>query len=359
MDKDITEKLDLLSKRCRELEILLSDAKVISDSNEYQKYAKELASISKVVSKYEEYKKIFQELLKVDELLDREPQEEEFKELAREEKIRLEKKMKACQKELNLLLYPPEPELDRDIIVEIRAGTGGEEAALFAADLFRMYSKFAQSHGWRIEAMDTHPTGIGGLKEIIFSVKGKGAFEKFKYESGTHRVQRVPLTEAGGRIHTSAATVYVMPEAEEVDIKIEPKDLRIDTYRSSGAGGQHVNVTDSAVRLTHLPSGLVVSCQDERSQYKNKARAMRILRSRILDQRMNQQREKISRHRKLLVGSGDRSQKIRTYNFPAQRVTDHRIGLTLYKLDAILSGDLNELISALAVEDRKEQDEGK
>ncbi len=359
MDKDIIEKLELLSKRCRELEILLSDAKVISDRNEYQKYAKELAGVSKVTSKYEEYKKISRELFKVQELLDGEDQEYEFKEMVREEKIKLEKKRENCEKELNLLLYPPEPELDRDLIVEIRAGTGGEEAALFVADLFRMYSRFAQSCGWRVEAMDTHPTGIGGLKEIIFSIKGKGAFEKFKYESGTHRVQRVPVTEAGGRIHTSAATVYVMPEAEEVDIKINPNELRIDTFRSSGAGGQHVNVTDSAVRLTHLPTGLVVSCQDERSQHKNKATAMRILRARLLDQKIKQQREKISRHRKLLVGSGDRSQKIRTYNFPAQRVTDHRIGLTLYKLDAILSGDLKELIFALVAEEKKEQDERK
>jgi peptide chain release factor 1 len=348
MDKVTIKRLESILKRSRELEDLLADQQVIARQSEYQKYAKELRGISKIAAEYKRYKKISEELGKVKGLLHKKDQEKEFLELAKEECARLEKSQKDCEKELNNTLYPQPSELDRDIIVEIRAGTGGEEAALFASDLFRMYSRFAQSHGWKIETMDTHPTGIGGLKEIIFSVKGKGVFGKFKYESGTHRVQRVPVTETGGRIHTSAATVYVMPEAEEVDVQISPEDLRIDVFRASGHGGQHVNVTDSAVRITHLPSGTVVSCQDERSQYKNKIRAMRVLRARLLDKKTKEQQEKISQHRKLLLGTGDRSQKIRTYNFPGQRVTDHRIGLTLHKLDNILDGDLDKLISALA-----------
>ena len=358
IDKKEAEKLDSILKRSEELQGLLADPQVIARRAEYQKYAKELAGISKIVTRYEEYKNISAELQKIKELLHKKGQEKDFLELAEEEFVVLKNKQKSYWKELKGMLYPQPAELDRDIIVEVRAGTGGEEAALFVADLFRMYSRFAQSCGWKIETMDTHPTGIGGFKEIIFSMKGKGVFQKFKYESGTHRVQRVPATEAGGRIHTSAATVYVMPEAQEVDIHIKPEDLRIDVFRSSGSGGQHVNVTDSAVRITHLSTGTVVSCQDERSQYKNKVKAMRVLRARLLDKKIREQQEKISRHRKLLVGTGDRSQKIRTYNFPGQRITDHRLGLTLHNLEGILNGDLDRLISSLTAGEKEMQDEG-
>ncbi|MEA3328514.1 MAG: peptide chain release factor 1 [Candidatus Omnitrophota bacterium] len=357
MDKKTAEKLDSILERNEELQSLLADSQVIARRTEYQKYAKELAGISKIANKYKEYKKLSEELQKIKELVHKNDQEKDFLELAEEEFSKLKKDEKHCRQELEEMLYPQPLELDRDIIVEIRAGTGGEEAALFVANLFRMYSRFAQLQGWKVETMDTSPTGIGGLKEIVFSIKGKGVFQKFKYESGTHRVQRVPATEAGGRIHTSAATVYVMPEAKEVDIHIKPEDLRIDVFRSSGSGGQHVNVTDSAVRITHLPTGTVVSCQDERSQYKNKIKAMRVLRARILDKERREQQEKISRQRKLSVGTGDRSQKIRTYNFPGQRVTDHRFGLTLHSLDNILNGDLNELIASLAAGEKELRNE--
>ena len=358
IDEAMIKTLDELLKRSEELERLLADSKVIADRATYQKYAKELSDYSKVVSAYKEYKKVFSEIVKVREILARGDQEEEFLKLAKEELGQLKKREQGCEEELTKLLHPEERGPEKDIIVEIRAGTGGEEAALFAADLFRMYTKFAQSHGWKVETMDTHPTSIGGLREITFSVKGKGAYRNFKYESGTHRVQRVPVTETGGRIHTSAVTLYVMPEAEEVELQINPKDLRIDVFRASGPGGQYVNVTDSAVRITHLPTGTVASCQDERSQHKNKAKAMRILRARLLDKVLSEERRKISRERKMVIGTGDRSQKIRTYNFPGRRVTDHRIGLTLHKLDGILEGNLDELISALAgVEQKKESHE--
>lgn len=353
IDEDMIETLDELSKRSEELERFLADPKVIADRATYQKYAKELSDHSKVVSVYKEYKKVSSEIVKVKEILERQDQEEEFLKLAREELEQLEKRKRGYEEKLTKLLHPEARVPEKDIIVEIRAGTGGEEAALFAADLFRMYTRFAQSHGWKVETMDTHPTSIGGLREITFSVKGKGAYRNFKYESGTHRVQRVPVTETGGRIHTSAVTLYVMPEVEVEELQINPKDLRIDTFRASGPGGQYVNVTDSAIRITHLPTGTVASCQDERSQHKNKAKAMRILRARILDKRLEEEQRKISRERKMAIGTGDRSQKIRTYNFPGHRVTDHRIGLTLHKLDQILGGNLDELISALEGVERK------
>lgn len=348
------EKLEGILTRSQELLELLADPNVIADRARYQKYAKELAGCSKVADVYKEYKKAIEEIGKVEELLQRKDQEEEFLKLAQDEHDKLEKKARSYEEELRSLLVPEVRELDKDIIVEIRAGTGGEEARLFAGDLFRMYAKFAQSHAWKVETMDTCPTSLGGLKEIIFSIKGKGAYRNFRYESGTHRVQRVPKTEASGRIHTSAATVYVMPEVEELELQLNPKDLRIDVFRASGPGGQYVNVTDSAVRITHLPTGTVASCQDERSQHKNKAKAMRILRARLLDKMRQDQRKKISRERKLVIGTGDRSQKIRTYNFPGRRVTDHRISLTLHKLDSILEGNLDELIAALSKSERKE-----
>ncbi len=348
------KKLGSILVRSQELLRFLADPKVIADRARYQRYAKELAGYSKVADVYKEHKKVIEEIGKVKELLAKKGQEKEFLELAQDEHDKLEKKARSYEEKLRVLLAPEVHDLDKDIIVEIRSGTGGGEACLFAGDLFRMYTKFAQSHGWKVETMDTQPTSLGGVKEIIFSVKGKGAYNNFKYESGTHRVQRVPITEAAGRIHTSAATVYVMPEVEELELKLPPKDLRIDAFRASGPGGQYVNVTDSAVRITHLPTGIVASCQDERSQHKNKASAMRILRARILDKMRQAQQKKISRERKLAIGTGDRSQKVRTYNFPGRRVTDHRIGLTLHKLDSILEGNLDELIATLSKSERKE-----
>lgn len=347
------EKLESINSRFEELERLLADPKVISDVARYREYAKERAGYLELIKTYREYKKVKEELLKLEELLKKEGQERDFITLVEDEIKTLRERENNLIRQLKELLTEKEPDTNKNIIVEIRPGTGGEEASLFAGDLFRMYSKYAQKQGWKIDVMNSNPTGIGGFKEIIFSVEGKDVFKKMRYESGIHRVQRVPLTEAQGRIHTSAATVAVLPEAEEVELKIDQKDLKIDVYRSSGPGGQSVNTTDSAVRITHLPSGIIVTCQDERSQLKNKTKALRILRARILDKLKEEQRLKISRERKLQVGSGDRSGRIRTYNFPDRRVTDHRIGLTLHKLDKILEGDLEELVSASITADRK------
>jgi peptide chain release factor 1 len=340
------QKLQEVEDRYIELEKLLFDPKILNNPKEMQKYAREKAGISKIVEAYREYKKVKEEISESQKLL-AETEEEEMKELARAELQTLKEKLANLEKEIKILLLPRDPRDEKNIFLEIRAGTGGEEAALFAADLFRMYAKFAEMNRWRVEVVSQNPTGLGGFKEIIALIEGKGVYSRLKYESGVHRVQRVPITESSGRIHTSAVTVAILPEADEVEVDINPNDLRIDVFRSSGPGGQSVNTTDSAVRITHLPTGIVVSCQDEKSQHKNKAKALKVLRARLWDKMMEEQRAQISEERKSQVGTGDRSERIRTYNFPQNRVTDHRLGLTLHRLDSILEGDLNELLDAL------------
>jgi peptide chain release factor 1 len=340
------DKLIGVEERFIDVEKHLSDPKIVNDRVAYQKYVREHADLIKIVTAYRQYKKTLQNLAESQELLkDTDP---EIKELAHAEIATLNREKEILEDELKTLLLPKDPNDDKNVIVEIRAGTGGEEAALFAGDLFRMYSRYAENRNWKVEVMTHHPTGVGGLKEVITMIQGKGAYSIFKYESGTHRVQRVPSTETQGRIHTSAVTVAVLPEAEDVDLAIDPSELKVDVYRATGPGGQSVNTTDSAVRITHLPTNLVVTCQDEKSQLKNKLKAMKVLRSRLLDQMVMEQNAKRSEERKSQVGTGDRSGRIRTYNFPQGRVTDHRIGLTLYKLENILQGDLEEIIDNLS-----------
>jgi peptide chain release factor 1 len=339
------DKLKGVEDRFQELERLLSDPEVVQDRDAYQKYIREHAEILPIVTAFREFKRIDRELDdSLDLLNDEDP---EMKKMAGEEVDRLQQEKKKLQEALKILLIPKDPLDDKNVILEIRAGTGGDEAGLFAGDLFKMYQRYADNRGWKVEVMDHHATGVGGLKEIIASVNGNGAYSRLKFESGTHRVQRVPTTETQGRIHTSAVTVAVLPEAEEIEVNIDPGELKVDVYRSSGPGGQSVNTTDSAVRITHLPSGLVVTCQDEKSQHKNKAKAMKVLRSRLLDQITREQNEQRSNDRRNQVGSGDRSERIRTYNFPQGRVTDHRIGLTLYKLESILQGNVDDVIDPL------------
>ncbi|MGD8286472.1 MAG: peptide chain release factor 1, partial [Desulfobacterales bacterium] len=339
-------KLQGVEERFSQIEEKLGNPEIVKDRDVYQKYVREHAELNKIVSVYRTYTKILNDLDESKELLrDGDP---EIKDLARDEIDALTRNKEELEVELKMLLLPKDPNDDKNVIIEIRAGTGGEEAALFASDLFRMYSRYAEKRNWKVEIMTHHPTGVGGLKEIIAMINGKGAYSAFKYESGTHRVQRVPTTEAQGRIHTSAVTVAVLPEAEEVDIQIDPSELKIDVYRSTGPGGQSVNTTDSAVRITHLPTGLVVTCQDEKSQLKNKGKALKVLRARLLDQMLQEQTEKRSEERKSQVGTGDRSGRIRTYNFPQGRVSDHRINLTLYKLESILQGNIDELIENLS-----------
>lgn len=339
------EKLKGVEKRFSQIENQLSDPEIVKDRRAYQNLVREHAELNKIVSVFKLHQKTLQGIEDSSELLqDPDP---EIKNLAREELAALNQKKDRLEEDLRMLLLPKDPNDDKNVIVEIRAGTGGEEAALFAGDLFRMYMRYAETCNWQVEVMAQHLTGVGGFKEIIALIHGKGAYSQFKYESGIHRVQRVPTTEAQGRIHTSAVTVAVLPEAEEVDVQIDPSDLKIDVFRSQGPGGQSVNTTDSAVRITHLPTGLVVTCQDEKSQLKNKNKALKVLRARLLDKMTEEQNEKRSEERKNQVGSGDRSGRIRTYNFPQGRVTDHRIGLTLYRLDDILAGDLGELINEL------------
>jgi len=340
------EKLIGVEERFIEVEKQLSDPKIVNDRNAYQIFVREHAELNKVVTVYRQYQQTLHDLDDSQDLLkDVDP---DIKDLARDEVAALNREKEDIEAELKKLLLPKDPNDEKNVIVEIRAGTGGEEAALFAGDLYRMYSRYAESHSWKIDVITHHPTGVGGLKEVIAMIQGKGAYSLFKYESGTHRVQRVPTTETQGRVHTSAVTVAVLPEADEVDVKVDPSELKIDVYRSTGPGGQSVNTTDSAVRITHLPSGLVVTCQDEKSQLKNKLKAMKVLRARLLDQMIMEQNEKRSEERKSQVGTGDRSGRIRTYNFPQGRVTDHRIGLTLYKLEHILQGNIDELIDNLS-----------
>ena len=339
-------KLKGVEKRFIELEKFLSDPEILQDRDAYQKYSKEHAELNKVVEVFRLYKQVLQDLDdSMNMLNDTDP---DIKNLARDDVNALTVKKNACEDELKKLLIPKDPLDYKNVIVEIRAGTGGEEAGLFVSDLFRMYSRYAENRHWKVDIMNHHATGVGGLKEIIAMVHGKGAYSRFKYESGTHRVQRVPTTEAQGRIHTSAVTVAVLPEAEDVDVQIDPDDIKVDVFRSSGPGGQSVNTTDSAVRITHLPTSLVVTCQDEKSQLKNKNKAMKVLRARLLDSITKEQDELRSEERKSQIGTGDRSGRIRTYNFPQGRVTDHRVGLTLYKLENILQGDIDEIIDELS-----------
>jgi peptide chain release factor 1 len=340
-----------------QLESDLTRPEIIKNQSLYRKYLKEHSHLSPIITTFRKYKSVQEEMEDNRSLLD--DPDPEIKKLVREEMDTLKANLSELEKELKVLLLPKDPNDEKNILLEIRAGTGGDEAALFAAELFRMYSKYAELMGWKIEILGQNITGIGGFKEVIMLIEGQKVYSRLKHESGVHRVQRVPETETQGRIHTSAVTAAVLPEAEEVDVEINSEDLRIDVFRSSGHGGQHVNVTDSAVRITHLPSGLVVTCQDEKSQHKNKAKAMKVLRSRLLDLEQKEQQSKISEERRSMVGSGDRSEKIRTYNFPQGRVTDHRIGLTLYKLDSILHGDLDVILDPLITHFQAEALKGK
>jgi peptide chain release factor 1 len=338
-------KLEEVVDRFREIEGLLSDPAAVSDQEKFRALTREHAELAEVVEVYRDYRRICDDIEGNRELLrDGDP---ELREMAKAELPELEARREELAQQLKLLLLPRDPRDERNVILEIRAGTGGEEAALFAADLFRMYSRYADRKGWRIEMMSLSEADAGGLKEVVALVSGQRVFSRLKFESGTHRVQRVPETEAQGRIHTSACTVAVLPEADDVELEIDPSDLRIDVYRASGAGGQHVNKTESAVRITHIPTGVVVACQDEKSQHKNKAKALKVLKSRILDQMQAEQQAKLAAERKSQVGSGDRSERIRTYNFPQGRCTDHRIGLTLYRLESIMEGDIDEIVDAL------------
>ncbi len=348
-------KLEVLKKRYEELTDLLSKPDIISDQNKFQKYAKAHADLTDIVSLFNEYKYVVEQKKDAQEMLNDDEQDEDFQQMLKEELAVLHNKEAELKKQLKVMLLPKDPNDEKSVIMEIRAGTGGDEAALFASDLFRMYARYAEEQGWKIDIMDSHYTGIGGLKEIIFVVDGKGVYSKLKYESGVHRVQRIPTTESGGRIHTSAATVAVLPEAEEVEVEIDPGDIRVDVYCSSGPGGQSVNTTQSAVRITHIPTGLVVTCQDEKSQHKNKAKALRVLRARLKENTEAEQNAELAGARKSQVGTGDRSERIRTYNFPQGRVSDHRINLTMHKLDSILDGQLKEIIDALTSYDQAER----
>lgn len=341
----LDQKLEELQKRYEELSSELSKPEVIRDRNQYTLYSKEHADLSRIVELYKQKKSLDTQLEENKGFLN--DSDEELKELAHNEIKGIREKLAGVLNEIYIALLPKDPNDDKNIVMEIRAGTGGEEAALFAAELFRMYTRYAEKKSWKVDMLSQNITGIGGFKEVIFLIEGKGAYSQLKYESGVHRVQRVPETESQGRIHTSAVTVAVLPEAEEVDVKIDPNDLDIDVYRSSGPGGQHVNTTDSAVRITHKPTNIVVTCQDEKSQHKNKAKAMKVLRARLLDRMEREKQREISEKRRDMVGSGDRSERIRTYNYPQNRVTDHRIGLTMYKLDSILEGELSQLIDPL------------
>ena len=340
------EKLDEIEKRYMELEEQISSPEVMEQKDIWQKYVKEHGSLMETVNLYREYKKVTADLEEAREMLQDKP-DAEMQEYLEEEISRLAARQEELEAKLKVLLHPKDPNDDKNVFVEIRAGTGGEEAGLFSADLMRMYTRYAEQKNWKVEFIDMHSTDIGGIKEAVFVIEGRGAYSRLKFESGVHRVQRVPTTESGGRIHTSAATVAVLPEAEDVDVEIKSQDLRIDYFCSSGPGGQSVNTTQSAVRITHLPTGIVATCQDEKSQHKNKDKAMRVLRARILEKLQEEKDAELDQQRKNQVGSGDRSERIRTYNFPQNRITDHRIGLTVHKLEAVLEGSLDEIIEPL------------
>ncbi len=347
----LIQRLEDVVARYEDLERLMGDPAIATDHQRLAELAQEQAELRPLVEAYRRYREVLARLEEARQLLD----DEELGDLAREEVRDLEAEKEHLEQKIKLLLLPKDPNDERNVIMEIRAGTGGEEAALFAADLARMYMRYAEQKGWKTEILSSNPTGLGGYKEIVFLVKGKGAYSRLKYESGVHRVQRVPETEASGRIHTSTATVAVLPEMEDVEVEIDPKDLRIETFRASGAGGQHVNRTDSAVRITHLPTGLVVSCQDARSQHQNREKALQILRARLYAMEQERRQREMGEQRRMQVGTGERSEKIRTYNFPQNRVTDHRIGLTLYRLQDVLDGDLDEIIDALVAADQAER----
>lgn len=347
------EKIEIFDKRYSELNSRLYEPSVAADPEAYQKIMKEIKSIEEIVLTYREYKAAVQTERESLEIL--ESGDSELRELAQLELDEAKEKTEELSEKLKILLLPKDPNDDRNVIVEIRGGAGGEESALFSAVLFRMYTMYAEKRGYRVEVVNANETELGGYKEISFMIEGDGAYSRFKYESGVHRVQRVPETESQGRVHTSTTTVAVLPEAEDVELEIDPKDLKIDTFRSSGAGGQHINKTSSAIRVTHIPTGTVVECQDERSQYKNKDKALKVLKSRLLKEKQDKQASEIAADRKSQVGTGDRSERIRTYNYPQGRLTDHRIGLTLYKLEDILNGNLDEVIDALVTADRAEK----
>lgn len=348
------KKLGVLEDTYKDLTEKISDPEIINDQKVWQKYMKEHADLEPIIMKYREYKAVLDAIAESKEIL-QEESDEELRELAKMELSDMESQVEPLEEELKILLVPKDPNDEKNVIVEIRGGAGGDEAALFAGDLLRMYSRYAERKGWKVSMLSSNETGVGGYKEVSFMIKGKGAYSRLKYESGVHRVQRIPSTESGGRIHTSTATVAVLPEVEDVEVEINDNDIRIDVFRASGNGGQCVNTTDSAVRITHIPTGEVVSCQDEKSQLKNKEKAMKVLKARLYDRALADQQKEISAERKSQVGTGDRSERIRTYNFPQGRISDHRINLTLYKLDSFLDGDIDEMIDALITVDQTEK----
>ena len=349
------DKLEFMEEKYNTLSLKVSDPEVIADQNEWRVFVKEMSDMEPIVSKYNEYKKLKESIASTKEMINETGMDEEFRDMAKAELNDLDDQIEQCSAELKILLLPKDPNDEKNVIVEVRAGTGGDEAALFGHDLMRMYMRYAERRNWKVEIVDMNETGIGGIKEAVIMIKGRGAYSRLKYESGVHRVQRVPETESSGRIHTSAATIAVLPEVDDVEIDLNPNDVRVDVYRSSGNGGQSVNTTDSAVRLTHEPTGIVVTCQDEKSQLKNKEKAFKVLRAKLYDIKLQEQNQGIAETRKSMVGSGDRSERIRTYNFPQGRVSDHRIGMTLYKLDYFLDGDLDEIIDGLITEDQAEK----
>lgn len=349
------EKLEAIENRFEELNMRLAEPDVVSDQNLYTKLMKEHADLSEIVEKYREWKKYKKDLEDARLMLNEKP-DPELEEMIQQEMKEAASGMEKTEKELKILLMPKDPNDDKDVIIEIRAGAGGEEAALFVAELMRMYTHYAENKGWAVSLIDSNPTELGGFKEVVFEVEGKGAYSRFKFESGVHRVQRVPATESSGRIHTSTVTVAVLPEADELDeIEINPADIEVDTYRASGAGGQHVNKTSSAIRITHIPTGIVVTCQDQRSQHKNREKAMRVLKTKLNELERQKQTNEVAENRRSQVGTGDRSERIRTYNFPQRRVTDHRIGYTLYKIEEFMNGDIEELLDALITSEQAEK----
>jgi len=354
MDKKFLVQLESIEEKVKKLEELMTDPEVLKDQSKIQSIAKEHKELSEILNLYNEYKKVSRQIEEVKQLLNSTP-DDDLRELAEEELESLKKQQEDLEKKIEIALLPKDPNDEKNVILEIRQGAGGDEASLFAAELFRMYQRYAERRGWKTEILSLHPTEKGGIKEVIALIKGKGAYSRLKYESGVHRVQRVPETESSGRIHTSTVTVAVLPEAEEVDIEIKPEELKIETMRAGGAGGQHVNTTDSAVRITHIPTGMVVTCQDERSQLQNKMKAMQILRARLKDYYERLEKEKIAKERKEQVGTGERSEKIRTYNFPQNRVTDHRVNYTSYRINDIMDGDLDEIIDVLIAKENEEK----